>query len=96
MKYVKQQWSALVSFMGGEDKKKKREAIFEMALFLVLGILLGITLKTEAVRRITIGFNDYKLASQKNAYDVEEMKKNLDAQAQSDQAAQVDNSQPQQ
>jgi len=62
------------------EKKKRREAIFEMALFLILGILLGITIKTEAVKRITIGFNDYKLDSKIERYDVGAMKKELDDQ----------------
>ena len=57
-------------------KKKKREIIFEMVLFLVLGILIGITVKTEAVKRITIGFSDYKITTGKNAYNIEDMKKN--------------------
>jgi hypothetical protein len=71
------------------DKKKKREAIFEMALFLILGILLGITIKTESIKRITIGFNDYKIVNAKNAYDIEEIKNNLQKQAEAAQAAQA-------
>jgi len=76
-------------------KRERREAIFEMALFLVLGILLGITIKTEAAKRITIGFNDYKIANGKNSYNIEDIKKNLQAQADAQQAAQQQ-SQPQQ
>lgn len=67
-------------------KKKKREVIFEMALFLILGILLGITIKTEAVKRITIGFNDYKVVNGKNAYNISDMKNRLEQQAQSAQS----------
>lgn len=63
------------------EKKKKREVIFEMALFLILGVLLGITIKTEAVKRITIGFNDYKVINGKNAYNTVDMKNKLDEQA---------------
>ena len=67
-------------------KKKKREVIFEMALFLILGILLGITIKTEAVKRITIGFNDYKVVDGKNAYNISDMKNRLEQQAQAAQS----------
>jgi predicted nucleic acid-binding Zn ribbon protein len=70
------------------EKKKKREVLFEMALFLVLGILLGITMKTEAVKRITIGFNDYKIVNGRNAFNTSEMKKKLDEQAKAMQEAQ--------
>ena len=70
------------------EKKRKREVIFELALFLVLGILIGITVKTEAVKRITIGFGDYKITTGKNAYNIEDMKKNLEEQATAAQAVQ--------
>jgi hypothetical protein len=63
------------------EKKRKREVIFELALFLVLGILIGITVKTEAVKRITIGFSDYKITTGKNDYNIEDMKKKLEEQA---------------
>ncbi len=62
------------------EKKKRREAIFELALFLILGILLGITIKTEAVKKITIGFNDYQINTKVQRYDVSAMKKELDDQ----------------
>lgn len=89
---------AFESFESPEDleKKRRREVIFELALFLVLGILLGITIKTEAVKRITIGFSDYKVISGKNSYNISEIKKNLDQQIQDQQAAQQNSSQPQQ
>ena len=43
------------------EQKKKTDFYIELALFLVLGILIGIALKTEAVKRITIGFDDYRM-----------------------------------
>ena len=63
------------------EKKKKREVVFEMALFLILGVLLGITIKTEAVKRITIGFNDYKMIEGKQGYNFKEMEKVLEQKA---------------
>lgn len=78
------------------EKRKRREAIFEMALFLVLGILIGITIKTEAVKRITIGFNDYMIKSQQASYDVSALKNQLDQKmAAQQQAAQLQESQTQ-
>lgn len=64
------------------EKKKKREALFELALFFVLGVLLGITIKTEAVKRITMGFNDYQISSPQNKYDLENIKKEIEAKEQ--------------
>lgn len=59
------------------EKKKRREVIFEMALFFVLGILLGVTIKSEAMKRITIGFNDYQITKIMQSYDIADLKKNL-------------------
>jgi predicted nucleic acid-binding Zn ribbon protein len=70
------------------EKKKRREVIFEMALFLILGILLGVTIKTEAVKRITMGFNDYLISKPAQSYDITELKKNLDDQIAQQQAMQ--------
>ena len=63
------------------EKKKRKEVIFEMALFLILGILIGITVKTEALKRITIGFNDYQIKKSTQSYDLTALKKQLDDQA---------------
>ncbi|KKQ43766.1 MAG: hypothetical protein US63_C0044G0002 [Candidatus Moranbacteria bacterium GW2011_GWC2_37_8] len=69
-------------------KKKRREAIFEMSLFLILGILIGITLKTEAVKKITIGFNDYQIKKYEQSYDISAMKRKLEDQITQEEAAQ--------
>ena len=58
--------------------KRRNEFIFEMSLFLVLGVLVGITIKTEAIKKITIGFNDYQLTKPAQSYDIAGIKKNLD------------------
>lgn len=66
---------------------------FELALFFILGLLLGFTLKTEATKKVTIGFDDYKVLRGKQGYDLEKLKSDLEKQA-ADQAAQQ--AQPQQ
>lgn len=63
------------------SKRKRKEIIFEFALFCILGILLGITIKTEAIKRITIGFNDYQIETETKRYDIASMKKNLEQKA---------------
>lgn len=54
---------------------------FELILFFVLGFLLGFTLKTEAAKKITIGFNDYKVLRAKQDYDFDKVKKDLEQKA---------------
>jgi len=55
------------------EQKKKTDLYIELALFLVLGILIGIAVKTEAVKRITIGFDDYKMKFYAQNYDLNKM-----------------------
>lgn len=70
------------------SKKKKRDLFFELALFFILGALIGITVKTEAVKKITIGFNDYQIPAKVARYDLFELKRNLLQQAANQQTQQ--------
>jgi hypothetical protein len=56
---------------------KKIDFRFELALFLILGFLLGVVIKSEAVKRVTIGFNDGAIVSVKQGYDFEKIKQDL-------------------
>ena len=69
-------------------KKKKRDFVFELTLFFILGILIGITVKTEAAKKITIGFNDYQIPAKAQRYNIAELKSNLLRQAAEQQATQ--------
>jgi len=82
----------LENVQSGQDleKKKKKDLIFELTLFFILGLLIGITVKTEAVKRITIGFNDYQIPTKTQRYDVAELKRNLFQQAARKQEASSD------
>ena len=69
-------------------KEKKTDFYIELALFLILGILIGIAVKTEAMKRITIGFDDYKMKFYTHSYDLNKMQADAiqkDAQAQAEQ-----------
>lgn len=58
-------------------KKKKRDFYIELVLFFILGILIGIAVKTEATKRITMGFDDYKMKIFEQGYDINKIQKNL-------------------
>lgn len=60
-----------------KGQKKKIDFRFELALFLILGFLLGVVIKSEAVKRVTIGFNDGAIISVKQGYDLEKIKADL-------------------
>lgn len=49
----------------------------EIILFLILGFLLGVVIKTEAGERVTIGFDDYKVAALQRGYDLNQAQKNV-------------------
>jgi hypothetical protein len=49
-----------------------------MALLLMFGVLVGFAVKTEAAKRLTMGFDDATIAvNDTNAYDVNVMQKDL-------------------
>lgn len=62
-----------------ETRKKKRrnDLYIELVLFFILGILIGITLKTEALKRITIGYNDYQMEAKIQDYDINKLEADL-------------------
>ncbi|MFA6974047.1 MAG: hypothetical protein WC238_04915 [Parcubacteria group bacterium] len=56
-----------------EAKRARRDFYVELALFLVLGILIGFAVKTEAAKRITIGFDDYKMKAGVAQYNINKL-----------------------
>lgn len=55
-------------------KPKGRSGLYvELALFLILGFLIGMAVKTEAVKKITIGFDDYKMQIFSGGYDINKL-----------------------
>ncbi len=49
---------------------------FELALFLILGFLLGIMLKIEASKKLTIGFDDYLVEAVESEIDINQIQRN--------------------
>ncbi len=75
-------------------KNKRADFYIELGLILILGILVGIAVKTEADKKITIGFSDYLIKQVPNAYNINQMEAQLvqeQSQTQS-QAQNVENS----
>lgn len=63
-----------------ENIRKKKwipDFYVELALFLILGVLVGIAVKTEAVKSITIGFDDYRMKIETQDYDINKMQIDL-------------------
>lgn len=66
----------------------KKSLYLEYALFLILGFLLGIVIKTEAGKRITIGYNDYQVTSARAIYNINDIQKKMNADKNNQQAGQ--------
>lgn len=82
----------------GEEETKIKNKInfrFEAVLFLILGFLLGVVIKTEATKRVTIGFNDSEIASVKQSYNFEKIKKEIAEKSAASQSAPQENQAPQ-
>lgn len=56
---------------------EKKNLYLEYILFLVLGFLLGIVIKTEAAKSITVGYNDYQVDTKSVYYDLNALQKKL-------------------
>lgn len=58
----------------------KKNLYLEYALFLILGFLLGVVVKTEAGKRITIGYNDYQVNSAEAVYNINDIQKKINTE----------------
>jgi hypothetical protein len=58
-------------------KKKRTDLVIELALFFILGLLIGIAVKTEASKTITIGYNDYMMKIHSQGYDINKLQIDL-------------------
>jgi hypothetical protein len=68
-------------------RKRRNDFYIELALFLILGVLIGVALKNEAVKRVTMGFDDYKMKIFRQDYDLNAVQAKVIQQAKDAQAA---------
>ena len=74
-----------------KKKSQKKDLYVELILFLILGFLVGVAIKTEAAKKVTIGFDDYKMKIFQRGYDInklqveEALKQAEESQKQTDQ-----------
>jgi hypothetical protein len=53
-----------------KQRNRKIDTYIEFILIFILGVLIGIAFKTEAEKRITIGFDDYQMKIVQQDYDI--------------------------
>lgn len=59
------------------SRNKKMDKYVEFILIFILGVLIGIAIKTEAVKKITIGFDDYQMESAKQDFDINKLQSEI-------------------
>lgn len=79
--------------MDNSEKNQKKDFYIEVILMLILGILIGVAVKTEAIKRITIGSDDYKMKFSTNAYNLNQLEKELAKSREEAQTAEAADSQ---
>lgn len=58
----------------GDNKKSYRT---EIILILIIGLLLGIMIKAEALKNLSIGFSDYRVTGGAQGYDTQAIEKKM-------------------
>lgn len=76
----------------GAEKKDKKNYRTEIILILIIGLLLGIMIKAEALKKLSIGFSDYKVRGGAQSYDLDAIEKRLTEEAKAQEEAVKNNS----
>lgn len=72
-----------------KQKNRRIDTYIEFVLILILGILIGIAVKTEAEKRITIGFDDYQMKIVRQDFDINKIQAEVTLQSVEESKAQV-------
>lgn len=59
------------------NRKMKKEFYFHLVLIFIAGLLCGIALKTEALKKITIGYSDYLVINKPQNYNINQAQADL-------------------
>lgn len=60
-----------------EKDALKKNYRTEVILILIIGLLLGVMIKAESLKKLSIGFSDYKVSGGTQGYDLAEIEKRL-------------------
>lgn len=62
-------------------KKDKNNYRTEIILIFIIGLLLGVMIKAEALKNLSIGFSDYRVKGGAQAYDIVAIEKKMKEEA---------------
>lgn len=68
---------AQVTEIDGDKEPKSKSYRTEIILIFVIGLLLGIMVKAESLKKISIGFSDYRVTGGAQEYDLDGIEERL-------------------
>ncbi len=68
----------------------KKDFRIEIALILIVGILLGVMIKAESLKRVAVGFSDYKTRAEMHGYNIDRIEKELFEKIKEEQAQAIE------
>lgn len=88
---------AQISETTENDNKPKNKKSYqtEIILIFIIGLLLGIMLKAESLKKVSIGFSDYRVAGGVQEYKMDDIEKQLKEKSEKAQAEQAEQQQAQ-
>lgn len=73
----------------GDKLKNKKNYHTEIILIFIIGLLLGIMIKAESLKKVSIGFSDYRVKGGSQEYKLDDIEKKLMEKAEKEQAGQA-------
>lgn len=73
---------------GNVKVKEGKNYHTEIILIFIIGLLLGIMIKAESLKRVSIGFSDYRVTGGSQGYNLDEIEKKMIEESKQQQEAQ--------
>ncbi|HBI17416.1 MAG: hypothetical protein UR60_C0016G0018 [Candidatus Moranbacteria bacterium GW2011_GWF2_34_56] len=80
----------IVDEPGNANVKKGKKYHTEIILIFIIGLLLGIMIKAESLKKVSIGFSDYRVTGGSQGYDLNEIEKKMIEESKKQQESQED------
>lgn len=80
---------AQIEEINDDKKENKKNYRTEIVLIFIIGLLLGIMIKAESLKKVSIGFSDYKVTGGAQGYDLDGIEERMleESKAQQEEAA---------
>lgn len=80
----------IINEPGNVKVKKGKNYHTEIILIFIIGLLLGIMIKAESLKKVSIGFSDYRVMGGSQGYNLDEIEKKMIEESKKQQETQED------